>query len=164
MSYPGRHVSGVGGLYVARGWFLVSQAHGEPICRVWNPANTSPWVREWQLADEREREHERVPNVNARPNAVPDRVPLVLDPQERWAYAATTLERIQPWRYWRWPPQDRLPALIPPGVADADRTTRMTALAVGADGRLLAAGDERGRVWVWRVGTVGSVDTTRATE
>lgn len=152
LSYPGRHASGVGGLHVARGWFLVSQAQGEPVCRVWNPANTSPWVREWRLTDE---QRASGPGPKSRPNSAPGRYPFALDPQERWAYAAATLERIQPWRYWRWRPQDRLPELIPPGVADADRETRVTALAVGADGGLLAAGDERGRLWLWRVSTVG---------
>lgn len=151
LSYPGRHASGVGGLYIARGWFLVSQAQGEPICRVWNPANTSPWVREWRLTDK----HEGVPETRSRPSLAPSRFPFALDPQERWAYVAVSLARIRPWRYWRWPPQDRLPELIPPGVADADRETRVTALAVGADGGLLAAGDERGRLWLWHVSTVG---------
>jgi WD40 repeat protein len=144
MVYPGRHTSGVGGLYVARGWFIVSQAQSEPVCRVWNPANTSPWVREWRIIGE----DERMPSAG--------QIPVALDPQERWAYSAATLERIQVWRYWRWPPQDRLPTLSAPGMSSADRGVRITALAVGVGGALLAAGDERGRVWLWRVGATGT--------
>ena len=80
-----------------------------------------------------------------------DRYPFVVDPLERWSFSAATLGAIQPWRHWRWPPEDRLPTIVPPGVSSADLSMPVTTLATDAHGDLLLAGDLAGRIWLWEV-------------
>jgi hypothetical protein len=82
----------------------------------------------------------------------------VVDPLERWSFSAATLGLIQPWRHWRWPPEDRLPTIIPPGVPLDDHSTPITTLAINAHGDLLMAADLVGRIWLWDVGASAAAD------
>ena len=134
--YPGHHQGGVGAFHSGRGFFLISQSLNEPVCRLWEPGGISPWVREWRLADSM---------------TAGDLYPFVVDPLERWSFSAATLALIQPWRHWRWPPEDQLPGIVPPGVSPGDRSTSVTALATDARGDLLIAAALAGRIWLWDV-------------
>lgn len=137
--YPGHYQDGVGAFHTGRGFFLISQSLGEPICRIWEPGGISPSVREWRLADQ------------MHSMSTGNLYPLSVDPLERWSFSAATLGAIQPWRHWRWPPEDRLETIAPPGISPADRSTLVTVLATNAHGDLLLAGDLAGRIWLWDV-------------
>lgn len=141
--YPGHHQHGVGAFHAGRGFFLISQSLNEPICRLWEPGGISPWVREWRLADAM---------------TSSELYPFVVDPLERWSFSAGALGSIQPWRHWRWPPEDRLPMVIPPGVSPDDRSASVTALATDARGNLLIAADSAGRIWFWDVRAIAATD------
>jgi hypothetical protein len=141
--YPGRHQGSVGAFHTGRGFFLISQSLNEPICRLWEPGGISPWVRAWRLADTM---------------SSGTLYPFVVDPLERWSFSAATLAIIQPWRHWRWPPEDRLPVIAPPGIATADHSTPVTALATDAHGDLLLASDLAGRIWLWDVQASAATD------
>lgn len=134
--YPGHHQGSVGAFHTGKGFFLISQSLGEPICRIWEPGGISPSVREWRLADRM---------------SAGTLYPLVVDPLERWSFSAATLGAVQPWRHWRWPPEDQLPSIIPLGVSSDDHSTPVTVLATDAHGDLLIAGDLAGRIWLWDV-------------